>query len=357
MLAETTTAPLYLAAVVLVPLLLLAAGLVPNRVANRLGARFASLASGVALAALGLAALAALGRAISGPLAVGIAGAGPLRIDFYFDTLTAVMLLLVTFLGAVVLRFSRELPRRRSGARPILSWLAVTIGSVLTLVGVRQSPDVHARLDGDQHEPASVAHLLPGAAGGDARSSKEIPHQPARRRLPRRRACAYLAVLWQLAIHRDLRCGGRSAGERRTRCVPRLVECVLLVAGALLKSAQFPFHSWLPDTMETPTPVSALMHAGIINAGGFLIVRLSPVIASAPMALNALAIVGALTALFASVVMLTQTNVKRSLAYSTIAQMGFMMLQCGSGPLLSLSCTSSRIRSTRPTRFFPPAPS
>jgi NAD(P)H-quinone oxidoreductase subunit 5 len=52
----------------------------------------------------------------------------------------------------------------------------------------------------------------------------------------------------------------------------------LLVLGAMLKSAQFPFHSWLPDTMETPTPVSALMHAGIINAGGFLIVRLSPLV-------------------------------------------------------------------------------
>jgi NAD(P)H-quinone oxidoreductase subunit 5 len=106
---------------------------------------------------------------------------------------------------------------------------------------------------------------------------------------------------------------------------------VLLVAGALLKSAQFPFHSWLPDTMETPTPVSALMHAGIINAGGFLVVRLSPIIAGSPAALNALALVGAFTALFASMVMLTQTSVKRSLAYSTVAQMGFMMLQCGLG--------------------------
>jgi len=106
---------------------------------------------------------------------------------------------------------------------------------------------------------------------------------------------------------------------------------VLLVSGAMLKSAQFPFHSWLPDTMETPTPVSALMHAGIINAGGFLIVRLSPIVVGSPAALNALALVGAFTALFASVVMLTQTSVKRSLAYSTIAQMGFMMLQCGLG--------------------------
>jgi NAD(P)H-quinone oxidoreductase subunit 5 len=107
--------------------------------------------------------------------------------------------------------------------------------------------------------------------------------------------------------------------------------CLLLVGGALLKSAQFPFHSWLPDTMETPTPVSALMHAGIINGGGFLVVRLSPVVSLSPAALQTLLVVGAVTAIFASPVMMTQASVKRMLAFSTIAQMGFMMLQCGLG--------------------------
>jgi NAD(P)H-quinone oxidoreductase subunit 5 len=105
----------------------------------------------------------------------------------------------------------------------------------------------------------------------------------------------------------------------------------LIALGALLKSAQFPFHTWLPDTMGAPTPVSALMHAGIINGGGYLIIRLSPLIVSVPGALGLLAIVGMLTAVYASMVMLTQTSVKRALAYSTIAQMGFMMLQCGLG--------------------------
>jgi NAD(P)H-quinone oxidoreductase subunit 5 len=99
----------------------------------------------------------------------------------------------------------------------------------------------------------------------------------------------------------------------------------------MLKSAQFPFHSWLPDTMETPTPVSAFMHAGIINAGGFLVVRLAPVFAAAPRASALLAVAGALTAAFGAVVMLAQPSVKRALAYSTIAQMGFMILQCGVG--------------------------
>lgn len=106
---------------------------------------------------------------------------------------------------------------------------------------------------------------------------------------------------------------------------------VLYVIGAMTKSAQFPFHIWLPDTMETPTPVSALMHAGIINAGGFLIVRLSPIVSHATVALDALFVVGAFTALFGGCIYLVQSDIKRSLAYSTIAQMGYMMMQCGLG--------------------------
>ena len=120
-------------------------------------------------------------------------------------------------------------------------------------------------------------------------------------------------------------------GESSTRTSELTWLCLSLVCGAMLKSAQFPFHSWLPDTMETPTPVSALMHAGIINAGGFLIVRLSPLVTLSPLSLHILAVVGAFTAIFASLVMMTQASVKRMLAFSTIAQMGFMMLQCGVG--------------------------
>jgi len=105
----------------------------------------------------------------------------------------------------------------------------------------------------------------------------------------------------------------------------------LLVVGAVSKSAQFPFHTWLPQTLETPTPVSALMHAGIVNAGGYLMIRTSPILLLNPTAMASLALVGTVTTCFAATVMLTQTSVKKNLAYSTIAQMGFMMLQCGLG--------------------------
>src|SRR5690606_4117869 len=90
----------------------------------------------------------------------------------------------------------------------------------------------------------------------------------------------------------------------------------LFVMGAITKSAQFPFHTWLPLTMETPTPVSALMHAGIVNAGGFLIIRTSPLIVLQPWAMTLLAVVGGFTACYGAVVMTTQTSVKKKLAYS-----------------------------------------
>lgn len=105
----------------------------------------------------------------------------------------------------------------------------------------------------------------------------------------------------------------------------------LLAFSAVLKSAQFPFHGWLPEVMETPTPVSALLHAGIINAGGFLLIRFADVLVLSETTMAIVAITGLATALFGSLCMLVQSSVKVSLAYSTIAQMGFMLLQCGLG--------------------------
>ena len=83
--------------------------------------------------------------------------------------------------------------------------------------------------------------------------------------------------------------------------------------------------------MDTPTPVSAFMHAGIVNAGGFLVLRLAPVFIAVPTAMQLLAVVGTLTSVFGAIVMLAQPGVKRALAFSTIAQMGFMMIQVGLG--------------------------
>lgn len=105
----------------------------------------------------------------------------------------------------------------------------------------------------------------------------------------------------------------------------------LLILSVMTKSAQFPFHVWLPGTIEAPTPVSAMLHAGIVNAGGFLVNRLAPLFGSSPTTLYILFVVGALTALIGASTMLTQSSVKRTLVYSTMGQMGYMVMECGLG--------------------------
>jgi NAD(P)H-quinone oxidoreductase subunit 5 len=106
---------------------------------------------------------------------------------------------------------------------------------------------------------------------------------------------------------------------------------ILLTVAALLKSAQFPTHGWLIEVMETPTPVSALLHAGLLNAGPFLIIRMAYIMEASSYAPLVLIIIGGFTALFASVVFLTQTSVKTALGYSSVAHMGFSLLVCGLG--------------------------
>ncbi len=106
---------------------------------------------------------------------------------------------------------------------------------------------------------------------------------------------------------------------------------VLLVFGVLLKSAQLPFHGWMQQVMEAPTPVSALLHAGVVNIGGFVMIRLAPLMAHASIAQGILIAVGLTTTIVASLVMTTRVAIKGVLAWSTIGQMGFMLVQCGLG--------------------------
>lgn len=312
------------------PLLLLSAAALPSRLADKAGIRLARAVAAAALCLLA-AALAAAAVFWLNPQPAGrVIGASTLTLDLFIDPLSITMLVLVAFLTAVVTRYSVHYLAGDPGQGRFAKWLAITSGSVLllivsgnlllfTLAWMATSLSLHQLLTFYSERPAALL----------AARKKFIIS-----RLGDVCLIGALALTWQcfgswrfteiFSQAETLRAGGA-----HPVCLGW--TSLLLVLGALLKSAQFPFHTWLPDTMDSPTPVSALMHAGIINAGGFLVVRLSPVIASSPAALNALALVGAFTALFASVVMLTQTSVKRSLAYSTIAQMGFMMLQCGLG--------------------------
>ena len=116
------------------------------------------------------------------------------------------------------------------------------------------------------------------------------------------------------------------------RIYPVALIPFFLFMGAMGKSAQIPFHVWLPGAMEAPTPVSALIHAAtMVNAGPFLLVRLSPLIMLSPYAMAFIFIIGASTAIFAGIVSLTQSDIKKILAYSTISQIGFMVMACGLG--------------------------
>ncbi len=250
-------------------------------------------------------------------------------IGIYYDGATSLMLVMVSFVGFIVSRFSiRYLDGEASQGR-YFRWLAFTLGAVSLLViagnllvfmgaWVMTSLGLHQLLLHYRHRPAArraawtkfaisrlgdvfltVAIVLIAKTFGTLEFSSLF--EMAKQLTPSELTINHTAIGW------------------------------LLMLGAVTKSAQFPFHTWLPDTMETPTPVSALMHAGIVNAGGYLIIRMSPLVVLAPSAMLTLATIGAFTACFAGIVMMTQPSVKRSLAYSTIAQMGFMMLQCGIG--------------------------
>lgn len=110
------------------------------------------------------------------------------------------------------------------------------------------------------------------------------------------------------------------------------VISLLLFMGAMGKSAQFLLHTWLPDAMEGPTPVSALIHAAtMVTAGVFMVVRLSPIFELAPKALEIVTLVGTITAFFAASVGLVQNDIKRVIAYSTCSQLGYMFVACGVG--------------------------
>jgi NAD(P)H-quinone oxidoreductase subunit 5 len=286
------------------------------------GKQAAEGAAWVARLFFAFALVLACGVMLAGPIRVEFAAYGPLKLAILADPLSALMFVLVSFLGLIVTRYSINYlagdPRQATFSR----WLAITLTSVLVLVlssnlllftaaWIATSLSLHQLLTFYRERPTAMM----------AARKKFIVSRLAD-------ACMITALVLVWRGHGTWEFHELFANPAAPNAG---LVAGLLVAAAMLKSAQFPFHSWLPDTLETPTPVSALMHAGIINAGGFLIVRLSPLIIQSPIALNTLALLGAFTALFASVIMMTQTSIKKSLAWSTVAQMGFMMLQCGLG--------------------------
>ena len=310
---------------VAIPGLPLLAGLLVSRRSAQAAGRLTGLAAGLAAAC---AVLVALTQFATGPLDFRFAPLGPdalLVLGLRVDAVSGLMLVLVGFLGAVILRFSRHYLDGDPAQSRFFSWMSLTLAAVLTMI---LASHLLLLLLAWTATSLSLHRLLlhyPERAGAVFSARKKFIVS----RMGDLCLLAAAVLLFQAYGTWDLEALFSAMRERPATSLP--LVGVLLAACAALKSAQFPFHGWLPDTMETPTPVSAFMHAGIINAGGYLVVRFAPVFVHAPGALHVLAIIGALTAAFGAVVMLAQPSVKRALAYSTIAQMGFMMLQCGLG--------------------------
>lgn len=319
--------------IILAPLALIAIGLVPSRPADRRPDLMLRLARWATALALGSSLIAAAILFATHPIrpAEGLVfGASGVGVTVYYDALSAVMALLVSFVGSIVVRYSRNYLDGDPGQGRFVKWLCLTLAAVLTLT-----------ISGNllQFTLAWVASSLCLHQLLLFYGNRRAARLAARKKFIASRlgdVCLASTMVLVYLTFGSLDFGtvfAQANALEVAKSLPTSIHAiaVLLVVGAMLKSAQFPFHGWLTEVMETPTPVSALLHAGIINAGGFLILRLSDLVSLSVYALEMLAIVGGLTALFASVVMLTQTSVKVSLAWSTIAQMGFMMLQCGLG--------------------------
>lgn len=276
---------------------------------------------------LGLALTALVLALTRGPLSASLLDWHGVGLTVRLDVLGSSLFLLVAFIGTIVLRYSRTYldgdPRRGL----FLGELCLTLAAVMTLV-----------LAGNL---ALLAAAWIATSLALHRLLLFYPERDAARRAARRKfivartgdACllgAFGLLVWT-CHSADL--ATVLAHVRALEHVGPAVSAaaVLLVLAAALKSAQFPAHGWLPDIIDTPTPVSALLHAGIINGGGFLAIRFAEVLMAVPAAMHLLAAIGAITAVYGSLVMLTQTSIKAALAWSTIAQMGLMLLECGLG--------------------------
>jgi NADH:ubiquinone oxidoreductase subunit 5 (subunit L)/multisubunit Na+/H+ antiporter MnhA subunit len=241
------------------------------------------------------------------------------------DAISATMLLLVSFVGWVVVRYARTYLDGEAREGAFHSWMLITLGAVLLLV---QAGSLVVVIGAFIVIGLSMRRLL-----------LFYPDRPEARR-----AAAKFTLVWGLGDGAlllatlllmlaygtvDLAALRMAAAQGLTPAAQ--VAILLLVVTAALKTAAFPLHGWLTEVMEAPTPVSALLHAGIINSGGVLLILTASLVGASAGAMALLVMLGGFTALFGGVVMLTQSAVKTALAWSTVAQMGFMLLQCGLG--------------------------
>lgn len=269
-------------------------------------------------------ALLGAGTHVVEPSGFGLAAYAPgLRID----VVTAGMVGLVSFIGVLIVRFSRRYLGREPGSARYVRWLMATLAAVSLLVLSESLLWLGLAWVGTSlslHQLLTFFHARPQAL--IAAHKKFLVSRVAD------------VALWVAIAIVGLEVGSFDIGAVHAWAagIDRLplgieLAAVLLVVGACLKCAQLPFHGWLTQVMEAPTPVSALLHAGVVNIGGLLMIRLAPLMMQAGPAQLLLVVMGTFTAVVAALVMMTRVSVKASLAWSTCAQMGFMLIECGLG--------------------------
>ena len=282
------------------------------------------LAEVAALASLAVAIGSAALLVSQGPATLQIIGVGDVVLSTRLDVVSTSMLILVAFVGWVVLRYSASYLDGETRQGVFVGWMLATLAAVLFLV---QAGNLYQLVFGWIATSLCLQRLL------TFYRDRVQAARAGRKKLIVARAgdAALIAAAILLSIGYGTADIATILAAAREGDAPGTAQWAagLLALAAVLKSAQFPMHGWLTEVMEAPTPVSALLHAGVINAGGFLLVRFADVMLLSPGVLAVLVVVGGISALLGGLAMLAQPAVKTSLAWSTIAQMGFMIMQCG----------------------------
>ena len=249
------------------------------------------------------------------------------------DRLAAVMMVVVTLLGTLLYRFSTRYLQQDPGQSRFHTLLSLAVASLLLMVS---SSDLVTLLVCWQLLTWLLALLTHNYSHGPtAQSSFRIF---VTLRLGDVAFLAGVALAYELyGTVQFAELFPRAAADQTvfdlgvTSLRGSSAVLLLIFVGAMCKSAQFPFHRWLPDSLYAPTPVSALLHAGIINAGGFLLARLAPLYVISTPTLHLVFWVGLVTLIVGTAMMLVQNDIKKALVYSTVGQMGFMIMECGLG--------------------------
>ncbi|HEU4686669.1 MAG TPA: proton-conducting transporter membrane subunit [Nitrospira sp.] len=325
--------------VLLVPLLLLgAAAIVVCGPAQSEGARAKLAAYPVAAAFLGAVATLYL-VATGGPVEfrfydLSSIASFAIPIGFYVDRLSAVMMTLITGISVVIYNYSRGYMVQDRHARRYLAMICLTDFVLICMVSSANLMMLFLFWQILSYLLYVLAHNH-GHAGTLAGAFKTFT-------LLRVADTAFLAgIALAYQLYGTLEFQELFARAADMPVVMTLwpgtdisgvtAVTLLFFVGAMGKSAQFPLHLWLPGSLFAPTPVHALLHAGIINAGGFLINRLAPLFGLSPVTLHVAFVVGTLTAMLGATMMLAQNDIKKTLGFSTIGQMGYMIMECGLG--------------------------